>query len=197
LYADCDVAVQVNGKMGEGLPSTIGVKQGCPLISRTLFGLFADGINRYLLTRGPHAGAKIGDVALTAVTDLGYADDFVLLSSSPEGLQQLVTAAADFFRYVGMQISAVENKVMVFGTSFPGPSHWHVHGAVMECVQQYKYVGIIFSSGTGLCDTFGHLKRIIWAAWAAIQKQYGSRLRFLFMAPLAYRHCLCSTLWIL
>ncbi len=27
--------------------------------------------------------------------------------------------------------------------------------------------------GTGVCDTFGHLKRNVWATWAAIQKQYG------------------------
>lgn len=46
--------------------------------------------------------------------DLGYADDFVLLADSPEGLQELVDVTADFCAATGRQISSDKTKVLVF-----------------------------------------------------------------------------------
>ncbi len=74
------------------LPSETGLKQGGPL-SPTLFGLFADGLHRHLLHRCPGAGPPLRTGA--CVPDLGYADDFTLLSTTPDGLQRLLDAAAE------------------------------------------------------------------------------------------------------
>jgi hypothetical protein len=46
---------------------------------------------------------------------LGYADDFVLLSSTAAGLQRLLDATSTWCRMTGMLISPEKSKVMTFG----------------------------------------------------------------------------------
>ena len=111
LYEGSTVRLNITGKLGGPHLSRTGLKQGCP-ISPTLFGLFIDGLHRYLKARCPEEGIHVdgGD----KVTVLGYADDFVLLAVSAEGLQQLIDATADYCVAIGMAISVPKTKTMVF-----------------------------------------------------------------------------------
>ena len=75
------------------MPSHTGLRQGWPL-SPTLFGLFADGLHRYLLAECPDERHVLSD--RLRVPDIGYADDFVLLADTLEGLQRLIDATMAF-----------------------------------------------------------------------------------------------------
>ena len=79
IYKDSELSMNINGRVGHAVASQNGVKQGCPL-SPTLFGLFADGLHRYLKLYCPDEGFALADG--TVVPHLGYADDFVLLAGS-------------------------------------------------------------------------------------------------------------------
>ena len=68
LYIHSEVAININGRIGMPALSKTGVKQGCPL-SPTLFGLFADGLHRFLLHCCPNEGPCLVDG--TAVPRLG------------------------------------------------------------------------------------------------------------------------------
>ena len=170
LYDECTVSMNIGGKSGQRFTSHTGVKQGCPL-SPTLFGLFVDGLHRHLLQRCPAEGPQLRSGQ--RVPDLGYVDDFVLLASTPEGLQRLIDAAAEFCTQVGMQISSEKTKVLVFGSSLPGPHQWYCDGSPLEWVDKFDYLGITFAATCGLHQTFGKLQKNMWAAWALLQRQFG------------------------
>lgn len=171
LYSGCDIAINVDGKTGQRLPSHTGVKQGCPL-SPTLFGLFIDGLHRHLQATCPEAGLQLRNG--TWVTDIEYADDSVLLSASPAGLQRLIDATAEFCALIAMVISTEKTKVMVFSAAFLGPLEWSCCGQPLQWVSEFKYLGIDFSATDGCHHTFARLHHNMWGAWALLQKQYGN-----------------------
>ena len=117
LYKDSGLTININGRSGKTVQSHTGVKQGCPL-SPTLFGLYIDGMHRFLMSSGPI------DVPVLSsgvqVPDLAYADDVTLMASSPQGLQQLLDLVCEFCALVGMIVSVAKTKVMLFNIAFPG-----------------------------------------------------------------------------
>jgi hypothetical protein len=80
LYDTSTVAMKINGRVGQTLPSDTGVRQGCPL-SPTLFGLILDGLARYLQHHCPDSGAALHTGERVPVQK--YADDCSLLQFRP------------------------------------------------------------------------------------------------------------------
>ena len=81
LYKDSGLTININSRSGKTMQSHTGVKQGCPL-SLTLFGLYIDGMHRFLMSSG------LVDVPVLStgvqVPDLAYADDVTLMASFPQ-----------------------------------------------------------------------------------------------------------------
>ncbi len=142
-------------------PSTMGVKQGCPL-SPILFGIFIDyfeefvsahPLTEHLVRRSPNA-----------IRLLLYADDIVLLEFDSVRLQRLLDVLADFCRETHMSVNMEKTKIVVFRNReddwpckpprswhpqnhrffVPPPSHWEYDGARLEVVDQYCYLGLDF-----------------------------------------------------
>ena len=135
LYRGVGLSMNVSGRTGTSVRSETGVKQGCPL-SPTLFGLFCDGLHRYLAHRCPTLGP-----ALTSgehVPDLEYADDVTLLDGTAQGLQALLTAADAFFTQVGMIIEPAKTYIMVFGSGGPQQFVWVCGGQPLHVVDSGK-----------------------------------------------------------
>ena len=111
LYTHSTYSINIGGRVGQPHASLAGVKQGCPL-SPTLFGLFMDGLQRYLEDHCPLTGPSLnnGD----HVPALMYADDVVLLADSATDLQALVTATVSFCSAVGLKISTAKSSVLTF-----------------------------------------------------------------------------------
>ena len=161
LYNSSTLRVNVLGRAGLPQPSRTGLKQGCPL-SPTLVGLFADGLNRYINVHCPTEGPALDQD--TKVPILGYADDFVLLADSPAGLQKLIDAAATFCDMVGMIICTVKTKVVVFMPQPMPPAPWLCKGQYLQQVQEFKYLGLMFSAHGGMQANFPILKQKMTAA---------------------------------
>ena len=169
LYSSATIAIRVEGRQGPSVQSETGVKQGCPL-SPTLFGLLADGLHRSLQHVALQHGVQLNPQL--SVTDLGYADDFALVSGSAEGLQALISAAAAWCAAVGMQPSPDKTVVMEM-TSEAQPQHeWQCGGARLQCVAEARYLGMHFESGHKFRPTFSHSLQRLWASHCFLRKRY-------------------------
>ena len=170
LYDNFSVAVQVGGRVGSALRSHTGLKQGCPL-SPILFGLFADGLHRHLMDCCAGSGLMVGN---SEAFDLAYADDFALVSATPDGLQRTIDAVAAFCQLTTMEISVEKTKVLVARGGVAAPAvAWTCLGAPLQQVQRYKYLGLEFDAAHGFQQALPILKQRMWAGWATIKRQYG------------------------
>ena len=169
LYADSSLAVKVAGRVGDRLPSRMGVKQGCPL-SPTLFGLVLDGMHRYLLHHCPTLGVPLRDDL--RVTDLEYADDVALLDTTPAGLQTLIDTASRFCDEVGLRVSPAKTFVMAFGCGPASLPQLTCCGQPLRCVQSGKYLGVMLDATHGVTSTCAFLHQKMCAAWALLRRQY-------------------------
>ena len=136
LYSSVTGYVRTPEGISDIVHSTIGVKQGCPL-SPTLFGMYVDEVSDYI-DRGGDRGAQL---AGTWIPLLLYADDIVLISDSPEGMQRHLDALHSFAEDSGL--------VMVFNTTSQwvrrsAPTFTYGHDTV-EYTDAYTYLGVVFS----------------------------------------------------
>ncbi len=78
------------------------------------------------------------------MSDLAYADDIVILSSSYSEMQGLLEAVNRHAAAVGMRINASKTKVM--STLIPGEQHQAVllDGEPLEDVERFKYLVSMF-----------------------------------------------------
>ncbi|RYA67266.1 hypothetical protein DD598_28985, partial [Enterobacter cloacae complex sp. 2DZ2F16B1] len=144
LYERVTGRVRCPGGFSETIASTIGVKQGCPL-SPTLFGLYIDEISDYIL----RAGGEGSDLAGTPVHIMLYADDIVLISDSPEGMQRHLDALHRFAQESGLSVNLGKTKVMVFNTTpqwirRSAPAFTYGQEKV-EYTDAYTYLGVVLS----------------------------------------------------
>ncbi|MCO5579302.1 hypothetical protein L7F22_033156 [Adiantum nelumboides] len=104
--------VRAPGGLSDTIESTIGVKQGCPL-SPTLFGIYIDELSEYVDTYGDARSSLAG----VLVPLLLCADNVVLISDSPEGLQRQLDALQRFCADRDLTMNLGKTKIMVFNTT--------------------------------------------------------------------------------
>ncbi|MCO5573659.1 hypothetical protein L7F22_027431 [Adiantum nelumboides] len=112
LYELVTGRVRALGGLSDAIESTIGVKQGCPL-SPTLFGIYIDELSEYVDIYGD-AGSSLAGVMIPL---LMYADDVVLISDSPEGLQRQLDALQRFCADKDLIVNLGKTKVIMFNTT--------------------------------------------------------------------------------
>ncbi|EJD46731.1 hypothetical protein AURDEDRAFT_63078 [Auricularia subglabra TFB-10046 SS5] len=94
------------------------------------------------------------DISIGGVTvaHLEHADDMVLLSTSPEGLQSKLDALAEWSSKNQMEINTRKTKIMIFPRPHAAPppqSAFHIYGSPLETVKELCYVGVWLSTITG------------------------------------------------
>jgi Reverse transcriptase (RNA-dependent DNA polymerase) len=147
MYDAVWLQVRANGQLGEQFESEVGVKQGDPL-SPLLFGLYIDRLERYLEQACPQAGARLG---ARLVRILLYADDIVLMASSPQELKDMLGALGAFCNANSMFVNLRKTKVVVFNkkyhSSAMGGLQFSLNGEPIEEAQDYVYLGLGFADG--------------------------------------------------
>eukprot|EP00745_Piridium_sociabile_P025181 TRINITY_DN39889_c0_g1_i10.p1 TRINITY_DN39889_c0_g1~~TRINITY_DN39889_c0_g1_i10.p1 ORF type:complete len:335 (-),score=31.35 TRINITY_DN39889_c0_g1_i10:148-1152(-) len=84
MYESLLSCIRVNGHLSEYFECPVGVRQGC-VLSPTLFSLFINQLANDMCERGKHGIQLLPDIMDICI--LLFADDVVLLSATPSGLQ--------------------------------------------------------------------------------------------------------------
>ena len=142
-YDNTDERVRSSAGLSAPIDSHVGVKQGCPL-SPTLFGLFIDEIEDWLLQALPNSSIFVGNKRTPILL---YADDLVLLASSPGELQALIDVLDVFCVEKQLCVSLKKTQVVVFcGPRHPQQPETHIsyRGSPISQVAEYRYLGVVF-----------------------------------------------------
>ncbi len=83
-------------------------------------------------------GIKIGSHAYNVFC---YADDILLLSVTPKGVQKLIDAANCFITGHGLGFSHSQSICVVFGISKLSCLRWYVKGLALPICDSVKYLG--------------------------------------------------------
>ena len=92
------------------------------------------------------------------VPDLLFADDTTLIGLDPETLQLLLGEVVRFCADWGMEVNAGKTKVMVCRKMEDQDAvpTFRLDNQEIECVELYKYLGLMFHYSKGLAGSFEH-----------------------------------------
>jgi hypothetical protein len=173
MYESLVSCVKANHKVSDFFDCPKGVRQGC-VMSPTLFSIFINQLADHMNERGKH-GIQVLP-GLIELFILLFADDVVLLSSTPAGLQNQLNVLNECCNNMKLEINIQKSKVMVFrkGGFLSTKEKWHLNGMKLEVVNKYCYLGFCFTTklssklGTDHLVTKG--KKSLYKVCKAFQK---------------------------
>ena len=164
LYDNHEVFVRLSDGLLKPILTTIGLKQGCG-ISPLLFNLFINKV-------GDIYDQSCDPVSLDdqEVNALLWADDLMILSTTPTGLQNAIDKTDRFYNDLGLEMNKTKTKVMIFNLrGIKITTHiFTVGGHPIEIVDCYQYLGIKLKPSGSLQFAASELFDKASRAWYAI-----------------------------
>lgn len=150
MYSSVKSRVRFNNKLSEEFYCFLGVRQGESL-SPFLFSMFLNDIEEHLVLNGFNGI----EMYMTKMFILLYADDIVVFSDSPEGLQNGLDHLYEYCRRWKLKINVQKTKIIVFrkGGILPRNLQFSFNGEILEIVRSLSYLGVVFSSGGSFSKT--------------------------------------------
>jgi hypothetical protein len=141
MYKNNLMHIKVEKKLTQTFCPNIGVRQGDNL-SPNLFKLFINDLPSIFNSSDDQV--SLNDVKFSCLL---YADDLLLLSTTPSGLQNCINKLSLYCEYNGLTVNINKTKVITFCKSGRLSKDKYLYkGVEIEHVTTYKYLGIIFSS---------------------------------------------------
>lgn len=140
MYSSVSACVRWGGKISDFFDCSQGLKQGC-LLSPVIFSLLISEVAEFVRQNGRHGIQLLP--GLDEIYSLLFADDIVLLASSPNGLQNQIKNLELASKSLGLTVNLDKTKVMIFrkGGFISAKEKWLFDGKVLEVVNKYKYLG--------------------------------------------------------
>ena len=140
MYVQDSAAVRAGGGISEAFRCLQEVHQGSPL-SPLLFGLLIDVLDKVIRkVEGNHAPTLM----FHEVPLLLFADDLVLMSTSEEGLQCLLSALQIFCENWRLTVSLDKTEVVIFEPQRQDCSTFTYDGHPLTRSDSSKYLGLWF-----------------------------------------------------
>ena len=139
IYRENEVFIKLIDGLLHPIKTTIGLKQGC-VFSPILFNLFINKISSIFdETCSP---VKINNIS---VNSLLWADDLMLVSETPAGLQNAINKMNTFYQSLDLKINIKKTKVIVFnkrGIKMDKKYSFSIENVKLEITDQYQYLGL-------------------------------------------------------
>ena len=138
-YCDISSAVVANNVTSDWVPVLRGLRQGGCLSSLLYLAFFNDLLDTLSHNKN---GAYVNNQLPSGNPAL--ADDLTLVSTSPEGLQSLLSTCHNYSRQWKFEFNATKSKVVIFGGQFDKVSFsWHLGDRQPPVTDSYTHVGVI------------------------------------------------------
>ena len=145
IYANVQACVRWKFDFSDFFDCPTGTRQGA-LESPIMFSLYITFVADFVREHGKHGVQMLSGMA--EIFFLIFADDLVLLSTSPVGLQTQINNLSLISSRLGLEINTAKTKVMVFrrGGFLAQGEKWFLKGNELEVVNSYKYLGYMFTT---------------------------------------------------
>ena len=150
----------------------IGVKQGCPA-TPLLFSLYLDELETLLEDASEHIDCP--RLAQLLIAILMFADDIILFSNSPRGLQHQLNILQEFCTARGLKVNVLKTKTMVFESRRTHTPPFTYAGAVIDQFELFKYLTTMHATRglTAALETFCKAaKRAMFGLHSRCQQLY-------------------------
>ena len=149
MYGGIKSCVSVNGVSSNYFPSNIGLRQGENLFP-FLFTIFLNDHETFLSQSQKHKGIELeGELfAFLKLFVLLYADDTVIFAVSSADLQSALDTYASNCKIWKLEINNSKTKETIFSKGRVPNYDFTIDGVSIEVVSEYKYLGVLFSSGS-------------------------------------------------
>ncbi len=170
MYEKTSQCLKINNELTRKFKTYRGVRQGC-ILSPKLFNLFINDLPDIF-------DDQCDPVSLSPTTNINcllYADDLVLLSNSPAGLQACLDRLQEYIIKWDLKINFKKTKIIVFqngGRRVEIP--FFIGFQKIDHTKSYKYLGTILSDTGSFKLNVNNLKKKGLRASFIISKNIGS-----------------------
>ena len=155
MYNSVKSCVRWGANLSQFFECPQGVKQGC-LLSLLIFSLLISEVAEYVRKNGKHGIQLLP--SLEEIFLLLFADDTVLVSSTPSGLQNQINNLEKASNSLGLIVNLDKTKVMIFRKKHVGVGEkCFFNGNEMEIMNSYKYLGYTLTtklSSNSACEEY-------------------------------------------
>ncbi len=168
MYENIHGLVKTNGRISEKIPLTVGLRQGCNL-SPFLFNLYVNDLP-ILLDKIECDPPMLYNKRLPI---LMYADDMVLLSTTPTGLQKSLTLLGIYCKRWQLEVNLEKTKIMFFNKRHIVDIFMYNNQPV-EIVNKYMYLGVELCKSGSFTNAINVLYKSALRAYFSIRSLHNN-----------------------
>ena len=166
MYSKLRSCVKVGHRITNHFETNIGVRQGCNL-SPTLFNLFLNDLPECFSANT--CPVYLHDMKINV---LMYADDVILISDSPIGLQNSLNDLLQYCDEWKLEVNLKKTKIIAFHHRKNLKSNFYLGNDVIEQVDQYEYLGVIFHKNGNFTVAWKNLYCKAMRAYFSLRKNF-------------------------